>query len=96
MIRRSGIAAAAIGALALSACTQSQSDVANALSAYGMTSVKAGSYDFFACASKEDEFSTSFTAVNAQGARVAGVLCAGFLKGSTVRNLHVVSTASAS
>lgn len=75
-------------AMLLAGCTQPQPDVAEQLSGYGMTNVQTDGYDFFACG-RDDTFATRFKAFNSQGMPVSGVLCSGWFKGGTVRNLRV-------
>lgn len=75
-----------ISAVALAGCTHSPEDVRQTVEAFGMTDVHVGGYDFFNCGNDEDaNFHTKFTATNAQGKRVRGVVCGGLLKGNTVR-----------
>ena len=76
-------------AVGLCACTDNTSKVSGELAAYGFTNVETQGYDAFVCG-KDDNFATKFTATNPQGNKVAGVLCSGLMKGSTVRNLHVL------
>ena len=57
---------------------------ARALDDLGFTDVRLQGWSFFGC-SKGDGFTTRFEAVNPQGKRVAGVVCSGWFKGSTVR-----------
>jgi len=82
-----GLSIAAIAVL-LAGCTQSQPDVAEQLSGYGMTNVQTDGYDFFACG-HDDTFATRFKAFNSQGMPVSGVLCFGWFRGGAVRNLRV-------
>ena len=67
----------------LSGCTAPQ-DARDALEAQGFTEVSAGGYAFFGCGN-DDQFHTEFTAKNAAGKRVSGVVCSGWLKGATIR-----------
>ena len=71
-------------AVALLSCTD-ESESTRALDAYGFTDVHFTGYEFFSCG--ERDFShTGFTAKNAQGRPVAGVVCCGLLfKACTVR-----------
>lgn len=48
------------------------------------TDIELGGYSFFGC-SKEDTFSTKFTATNPNGVIVSGVVCSGWFKGGTIR-----------
>jgi hypothetical protein len=50
----------------------------------GFTNVQTHGYAFWGC-SKDDDFSTKFTATNTAGKQVSGVVCGGLLKGQTVR-----------
>jgi len=50
----------------------------------GLTSVHTTGYRWLGC-DKGDLFHTGFTAVNAQGKRVSGVVCSGLSKGNRVR-----------
>lgn len=68
----------------LAGCT-SQSDAQRALESAGYTEIQSGGYDVFAC-SKDDFYSTKFTAKNQAGQQVNGVVCSGLLfKGATIR-----------
>jgi len=67
----------------LSACTNS-SDTISVLSSQGYKDIQTTGYSFFAC-SKDDTFSTGFTATSPTGSRVEGTVCSGLLKGSNVR-----------
>ena len=65
-------------------CTNS-SDAKKALESEGFSNIQTQGYGWFAC-SKDDTFSTKFTAVNSQGKKVSGVVCSGLLfKNSTIR-----------
>ncbi len=68
---------------ALVGCTDANG-ARHALEAQGFTDIVIGDYAPFACA-KGDDYATQFTATNPHGKRVSGVVCSGFLKGSTVR-----------
>ena len=70
-------------ALVLSGCT-SPDNATKALEAYGYTDIQITGYDFFGCDSKDDDFHTGFTATE-NGHKVTGVVCAGLLKGQTIR-----------
>jgi hypothetical protein len=70
-------------ALMLAACTAPDS-ARNALESQGFTDIQIQGYAFFGCG-KDDSFHTKFTAKNAQGRPVEGVVCSGLFKGSTVR-----------
>lgn len=67
----------------LSGCTAPQ-DARDALEAQGFTEVSTGGYAFFGCGN-DDAFHTEFTAKNAAGKRVSGVVCSGWFKGATIR-----------
>jgi hypothetical protein len=71
-------------ALSLTACGGNQEDARKALSSMGFTQIKVGEYAFWGC-DKNDSFKSKFTAVNAQGQAVSGVLCGGIMKRITVR-----------
>lgn len=66
----------------LSACTQPEK-ATRILKADGYENIQMTGYDFFAC-SDSDSFSTGFLAIK-NGQVVRGVVCAGFLKGATIR-----------
>ena len=70
--------------LVLSACDDTEGAMRTVKQA-GLTPVSVGGYDFFAC-SRDDFYHTKFTATNAQGMTVNGVVCRGLMfKASTVR-----------
>ena len=50
----------------------------------GFTDVEVGGHAWFACA-YGDDFATRFSGTNAQGHRVEGAVCCGWLKSCTVR-----------
>lgn len=50
----------------------------------GYTDIKPGGYCVFCC-SKDDTFHTEFTAKGPTGQPVSGVVCSGWMKGSTIR-----------
>lgn len=54
------------------------------LEGQGYTRVEITGYRFFAC-DDHDTFSTGFKAISPAGHEVTGVVCAGFLKKSTIR-----------
>lgn len=72
-----------LATLALVGCTDPEGAIKTA-SSLGLTNVRAGGYSMFACG-QGDVFATSFTALSPQGRPVSGVVCKGFMKGSTVR-----------
>lgn len=68
----------------LVACTDSKGAV-QAIENSGLQPVSTDGYAFFGCG-KDDQFHTKFTAKRtSDGKIVTGVVCKGFLKGSTVR-----------
>jgi len=73
-----------LGALLLSACSVSDKQLEETLSNAGYTDVVNKGYQFLACG-RDDSFSSGFTARNALGKPVSGVVCCGLLKGCTVR-----------
>ena len=74
-----------IALLALSACSD-ESDAVHALTSAGYTNIQTKGYAGpFAC-SKDNFYSTSFTATNPAGMIVDGVVCSGLaFKASTIR-----------
>lgn len=84
-MKRLIIAAAAL--LALGACTDPEK-ATRALDNLGMTDIEVTGYRYFGCDNSEnssDTFHTGFTAKNAKGKPVSGVVCSGWMKGATVR-----------
>lgn len=69
--------------LLLSGCSSSN-DAVKALNANGFTEIQTHGHAFFGC-SDGDTFATKFTAKNQRGQKVNGVVCSGWLKGSTIR-----------
>jgi hypothetical protein len=65
-------------------CTPNDTTATKALQSMGFTNIQLTGYEFTSC-SKEDELNTGFTATNAQGQSVSGVVCCGWLKDCTVR-----------
>lgn len=55
-----------------------------ALAGAGYRDVRLTGYAWFACG-KDDTFATAFEATGPTGKRVSGAVCAGLLKGSTIR-----------
>lgn len=55
-----------------------------ALENQGFTDVQLGDHAWYGC-SKDDSFNSHFTATNANGRRVSGIVCCGTWKGCTVR-----------
>lgn len=75
---------AALAVIGLAGCYNA-SDAEKAASAHGFSDVKVQGYGWFAC-SEDDFYATKFTANNANGERVEGVVCSGFFfKNSTIR-----------
>lgn len=74
---------ALIFCLLLAACDDPQSTT-EVLYEMGYTNIQTTGYTFFGCG-EDDNFHTGFTATSPTGHRVKGVVCGGFLKGSTVR-----------
>lgn len=77
-------AAIIVAALTLGACTVSKSDAGDALSAAGLHDVTYGGFAMWGCG-HGDNFTRTFKATTADGRKVKGVVCGGFLKGHTVR-----------
>lgn len=75
--------AVVIACLLLAACTDPET-AKRAAENVGLTNVQAGGYSLFGC-SDNDTFRTKFSATNAQGRAVSGVVCSGWLKSATVR-----------
>lgn len=73
----------AISVAAITGCTSSN-DTHRALEGAGYTDVDITGYRLFGCA-REDQFHTGFSAIGPSGKRVTGVVCSGWLKGSTIR-----------
>lgn len=80
-MRRALSAAAAL--VMLSGCTDPVG-AARALRALGLTNIQASGWSLFGC-SEDDQYHTRFTATNAAGDAVSGVVCGGWFKGQTVR-----------
>lgn len=72
----------AIAALALCSCTDS-GGAKRAAEAAGLTNVEVTGYRVFGCG--DDTFKTGFKGQLANGKYVSGVVCSGWLKGSTIR-----------
>lgn len=76
--------AVCLTALTLSACSNSD-DAFRALDNAGYTNIAPGGYDWLACG-QDDFYHTKFTATNANGKNVKGVVCSGLLfKSATIR-----------
>ena len=69
--------------LTLAACTDPDGARRTAEN-HGLTHVQITGYSFWGC-SEDDGWRTEFTALNAQGRSVRGVVCSGVLKGNTLR-----------
>lgn len=67
----------------LAGCVDSDT-ASNVLSANGFKDIVITGYDAFGC-SDEDSFRTAFQATSPSGQRVTGVVCSGYMKGSTIR-----------
>lgn len=76
------IAAMLIG-LALAGCTDVPG-AERALRQAGYKNVTITGYSMFSCG-KDDGWSTGFTATAPNGERVTGAVCAGLMKGNTIR-----------
>ncbi|ELW2864930.1 hypothetical protein QMI71_003251 [Salmonella enterica] len=72
-----------LAAFATSGCTDAD-EATKVLVDSGYKDVKITGYSFTGC-SKDDDFHTEFVAKGATGAEVRGVVCSGWLKGSTIR-----------
>jgi hypothetical protein len=80
------IIAISICAVLLTSCTQPDRTV-RILEDQGYTNIQTqpfGPVQLFQC-SEDDTFRTPFTAESSTGRQVTGVVCAGILKGATVR-----------
>lgn len=75
--------AMALACVALAACTDGAGAIRAAENA-GLKDVVTEGYAMWGCG-RDDSFRTRFSATNPQGRRVTGVVCSGWLKGSTVR-----------
>ena len=73
----------ALMALALTACTNNET-ATRVLQENGDTEIEMTGYRYFGC-SKDDQFHTGFNAKSPNGHVVSGIVCGGFLKGSTIR-----------
>lgn len=72
-----------ITAMALTACTD-PAEAQRATAAMGLKDIQITGYRWWGCG-KDDSFHTGFTATNASGQTVSGVVCSDLLKGATVR-----------
>ena len=64
-------------------CTSPES-AKKTLNQAGYSDIKITGYNFMAC-SKDDTFHTGFRAKGPTSIEVSGTVCAGFMKGSTIR-----------
>lgn len=67
----------------LAGCTSSDG-ATRALDSAGYSQIQITGFRFFGCG-EDDNFRTGFAAVGPTGKPVTGVVCGGFLKGSTIR-----------
>lgn len=72
-------------AICLTSCTNNDKAI-ELLQQEGYTDIEMTGYDMFGCSDK-DMYSSGFKATNAQGNRIVGVVCGGYMKGYTIR-LH--------
>lgn len=79
----SALILAGLLALGASGCTDTDK-ATTALQGAGYKDVQITGYRIFGC-SDSDTFHTGFTATGPTGVRVSGVVCGGWLKGSTIR-----------
>lgn len=70
----------------LAGCTSSDgaTRATRALDSAGYSQIQITGFRFFGCG-EDDNFRTGFAAVGPTGKPVTGVVCGGFLKGSTIR-----------
>lgn len=80
---RYGILTIILAASIVSACSDSDG-AKRALEDAGMEQVRTEGWSLFGCDEK-DTFHTRFSAVNHNGRKVSGIVCSGWLKGSTIR-----------
>lgn len=73
-----------IGLLMLLASCTDQDGAVRVLTEQGYKDVRTTGYEFFSCG-KGDNFVTGFEATSPAGVRVTGVVCSGWIKGSTIR-----------
>lgn len=78
------IVAAALPALALTACAPPTGEMRAAVEDFGFSDVEIQGVAWWGC-SKDDTFERKWTALTAAGRPVSGVVCGGFGKGWTVR-----------
>lgn len=76
---------AVIVALCIGICgCTSEGSATRALEGAGYHDIHITGYRVFGCSDKDD-FHTGFEAIGPTGTRVTGVVCSGWLKGSTIR-----------
>ncbi|MBB3411251.1 hypothetical protein FHT87_005204 [Rhizobium sp. BK316] len=68
----------------LAGCGVDHTKAKRILEGQGLSDVVIGGYSWFGCG-KEDTYRSSFTAKDAKGHDIRGVVCGGVLKGYTVR-----------
>jgi hypothetical protein len=73
----------ALVAVTFTGCT-SNNDARKALDDLGFKDIQTGGYSVFGCG-KEYSFHTKFTATNQNGKIVTGVVCSGWLIGTSVK-----------
>lgn len=71
-------------AVLLSSCGVDPNAAKRALEAQGISKVEIAGYAWFGC-SKGDTMRSKFTGIGVNGKPVSGVVCGGWLKGTTVR-----------
>jgi hypothetical protein len=76
--------AAIMAVLLLAACTD-ETGARRALQDAGLKPESVGGYALLGCEGQSDQFRTRFTATNANGRHVRGVVCRGWFKASTIR-----------
>lgn len=74
-----------VGALLLAGCTD-PNEATKVLQDNGYTDIRISGYSYIGC-SEKDPISTGFIAKGPTGRDVKGVVCSGWLKGSTIRFL---------
>jgi len=68
----------------LAGCGVDQTKAKRILESQGLSGVSIGGYAFWGCG-QDDDFASTFTAKDAKGQAVSGVVCGGVFKGYTVR-----------
>jgi hypothetical protein len=82
-MKKNSIIAIVFASLIVFGCTDADRAYQTLLNA-GFSDVEITGYSFFGC-SEDDVFHTKFTARNAHGNYVDGVVCSGWFKGATIR-----------